>query len=328
MLKIDFINVGYGDSILVREYTGSELTFSMLVDTGDWDMQGHYEENRWRIRSADFLKCEGLDAIDLLIITHLHKDHVGGILHLVQHIKVHEFWAAYIPPQETRVFPERNTMLPEAESLACALELYMQAVSLMREKGTRIRRIGEMETSFTEHLKGIFLYGWNGKEHEHDAIVDRFYSYGVEDGTEAALLSLDRYINNISLVLLLTYEQQHILLAGDAYLSFWKGRQVPQCDLLKLAHHGHPDAIDTCLAERFAPRFVVVSVSDNRLDDCPSAKAASAFDVLPHPPIFFCTDGARIPGYCAGARHHSVSFEVMDGQLLSTVSYSRQRLHR
>ena len=32
MLQIDFINVGYGDSILVRD---TEASFSMLVDCGD-----------------------------------------------------------------------------------------------------------------------------------------------------------------------------------------------------------------------------------------------------------------------------------------------------
>jgi len=34
MLRISFINVGYGDSILVEELHGSRRTFSMLVDGG------------------------------------------------------------------------------------------------------------------------------------------------------------------------------------------------------------------------------------------------------------------------------------------------------
>ena len=34
MLVLDFINVGNGDSILVREMEGERLRFSMLVDCG------------------------------------------------------------------------------------------------------------------------------------------------------------------------------------------------------------------------------------------------------------------------------------------------------
>ena len=320
MLKIDFINVGYGDSILVREYRNEKLAFSMLVDTGDCDVGGHYEENRWRIRPADFLKQEGIDAIDLLVITHLHKDHVGGILDLAQRINVRELWGGYLPPEDARIFAARRTMSPEAESLACALELYAAALARMRDRGTRIRRIGEIDTALTDHLNASFLFGWNRREREHDDVADSFYHSGTTEKNESALLSLDRFINNMSLVLLLTYEQRRILFAGDAYLSFWKERNIPMCDLLKLAHHGHTDAVDARLAAAFAPQYVVISVSDSRKDDCPSIKAASAFDILPHLPMFFCTDGAEIPGYCACRHHSSVTFQICGGFLSPVLS--------
>lgn len=47
MLVLDFINVGNGDSILVREMEGERLRFSMLVDCGH-DSLERDDTRRWR----------------------------------------------------------------------------------------------------------------------------------------------------------------------------------------------------------------------------------------------------------------------------------------
>ena len=51
-MTLDFINVGYGDAILIR--SGS---FTMLVDCGDWTV-GDGGPDSQRISAADFLRQE------------------------------------------------------------------------------------------------------------------------------------------------------------------------------------------------------------------------------------------------------------------------------
>ena len=52
MLLVDFINVGYGDAILLRE---TETPFAMLVDCGDARIGRSRPDGR-RITAADYLR--------------------------------------------------------------------------------------------------------------------------------------------------------------------------------------------------------------------------------------------------------------------------------
>ena len=56
MLLVDFINVGYGDAILLRE---TETPFAMLVDCGDARIGRSRPDGR-RITAADYLRREGI----------------------------------------------------------------------------------------------------------------------------------------------------------------------------------------------------------------------------------------------------------------------------
>ena len=82
MLVLDFINVGNGDSILVREMEGERLRFSMLVDCGhdslERDDHPPVEDPRsCRIFAGDFLRSQGVAHLDILLVTHFHRDHIG-----------------------------------------------------------------------------------------------------------------------------------------------------------------------------------------------------------------------------------------------------------
>jgi len=81
MLLVDFINVGYGDAILLRE---TETPFAMLVDCGhdslERDDHPPVEDPRsCRIFAGDFLRSQGVAHLDILLVTHFHRDHIGGL---------------------------------------------------------------------------------------------------------------------------------------------------------------------------------------------------------------------------------------------------------
>ncbi|MGI5921791.1 MAG: ComEC/Rec2 family competence protein [Syntrophomonadaceae bacterium] len=65
-LKVHFIDVGQGDAILVQSPSGG----NMLVDAGDND---HGET------VVDYLRVHNVNSLDIVIGTHPHADHIGGL---------------------------------------------------------------------------------------------------------------------------------------------------------------------------------------------------------------------------------------------------------
>jgi len=66
VLRVHFIDVGQGDSVLVQTPDGRNV----LVDAGD-ESSGD--------KVVNYLLDKGVHRIDLLVITHPHSDHIGGL---------------------------------------------------------------------------------------------------------------------------------------------------------------------------------------------------------------------------------------------------------
>lgn len=74
-LDIHFIDVGYGDSILVQSPSGRFL----LIDSG-------YPEAEKKL--LDYLRKEKVNILDYFIITHPHPDHLGTAVKVLNNFKV------------------------------------------------------------------------------------------------------------------------------------------------------------------------------------------------------------------------------------------------
>lgn len=70
-LEIHFLNIGQGDSILIRSINNNVV----LIDGG-----GHQSENRFYLNR--YLKSRSISRINALILSHPHSDHLGGLLSL------------------------------------------------------------------------------------------------------------------------------------------------------------------------------------------------------------------------------------------------------
>jgi beta-lactamase superfamily II metal-dependent hydrolase len=97
-MQVNFINVGYGDSILI-EYKHNNGKFIILIDGGKPD-EDHYKNFPGRIRTVDFLREKRIDKINLMVVSHLHEDHVGGLLEVVRNYEVDEMWSNFVFPDE------------------------------------------------------------------------------------------------------------------------------------------------------------------------------------------------------------------------------------
>ncbi|HPW57598.1 MAG TPA: MBL fold metallo-hydrolase [Candidatus Rifleibacterium sp.] len=97
-LEIRFFNVGKGDATLLRLPDGR---FAM-IDTG-------YAETAPGLIKE--LKRLGVGKIDLLVITHHHKDHVGGYPYLLEAFSITKVIQAYDPRQKDKNLVAPGTTL-------------------------------------------------------------------------------------------------------------------------------------------------------------------------------------------------------------------------
>ena len=191
-MTLDFINVGYGDAILIR--SGS---FTMLVDCGDWTV-GDGGPDSQRISAADFLRQEGIDTLDLLVLTHLHRDHSGGLTKLLECVAVRSFRCNYLPD---RIFWGKRVPVPEgfsagARCLLESLNVFLSALAIMERQGTEISLASPGTWPLTPELTAeCFL--------EAQPIFERqaaIWQNVLEDRADnRELEELDGFINNTSI---------------------------------------------------------------------------------------------------------------------------------
>lgn len=78
LLRIIYIDVGQGDSALILTPDGK----SMLIDAG---------ESASEEKVAEVLEQYGVTFIDMLIATHPHSDHIGGMKYIVENFQIGQF---------------------------------------------------------------------------------------------------------------------------------------------------------------------------------------------------------------------------------------------
>ncbi len=306
MLTLDFINVGYGDAILIRD---TDAAFSMLVDCGDITVGDGGPESK-RISAADFIQREGIHTLDLLVLTHLHRDHSGGLTELLRTVNVREFWCSYLPPHEYwggQVRVEKG-FSAGSRCLLESLNIYLSALKTMEAQNTAIRLMEQSLPSvdLTASL-GVEVYLEDRKLFQRQSEIWQSVLEG--NPSDAELDELDHFINNTSIRMRLNCGDTSVELPGDVYAACWEKHDLSPCTIMKLPHHGHKDSITPKLLNMLAPQHAVISVSNTRTDDCPSSIAIEALRVKKC--ALHITDAVKKDGVCIPS-HFSVHFVLKD----------------
>lgn len=86
LLQITFFSLGQGESTLIS-FPGGK---TMLIDGGGSAREGGINVGERLLAPA--LWNMGVTAIDYMVLTHAHPDHIQGLLYIADNLKVGEFW--------------------------------------------------------------------------------------------------------------------------------------------------------------------------------------------------------------------------------------------
>lgn len=283
MVSVTFINVGYGDSIFI-ELKEKESPFRILVDGGTYAGE-HFTGHPQRIPTYEYLRSQKINSLDVLVITHLHEDHVAGLLPVVQNLPIRECWCNYLPePGLSLTIPPLPSFAPEgAKKLNRSIQFFGRILDCLTQQGTDIREITktELDKSLLEDGRvDIFSEAPLLREKQRQLISRTCTASNPIERIEA-MIELDAFINLTSLIVKVKSGKRSILLGGDVYAYYWepildKGIDI-SADILKLPHHGHGDSASPRFAEAVHPSHVVVCVSNDRQDNCPDRKIMELF---------------------------------------------------
>lgn len=244
-LRVTVLDVGQGDSILVQTPTDRVI----LIDGGgaNEEMSSEAAEHRGH-KSADAdseddddapsdphdvghrvvipaLHYHGINRIDLLILTHPHGDHVGGLPAVLNDEQVGTVLDGTVLPYPSKAY-RRFRLLVASKHIP-----YYHAA-----RG--------MHIDFGDGVTGMVL---NPPAH----------------GTPYGTGSDNTTVNNYSVVLRLTYGKTHILLDGDAQKEAEES-MIASCgdvsaDFLKCGHHGAGNATTDVWLNAVRPKSAAIS---------------------------------------------------------------------
>ncbi len=222
-LEIIFFDVGQGDSILVKTPSGR----TMLVDAGGSPeyMATSFDPGREIVVPA--LAEAGVRELDLLVNSHHHEDHLGGIPAVLDNLRVSRYVAS--PDQHnTPLVIKVREMLDEKK---IPVSYVKSGAEILLDPEVKISVLGPPETLFS---------GTRSDANNNSIILHLLYK-------------------EVSIMLTGDLEQEGI----EDLLERFPGKNQLQASLLKCPHHGSPHSICPEFARLTSPQLVVISVGRN-----------------------------------------------------------------
>lgn len=268
-LKLTFVNVGYGEAALLEcpdpAFPGG--TFVMVIDGGSAEAEEYRDSATGRIPLDQYLSLRGVDHIDLMAATHVHEDHLCGLLPAAEKLPPAALWQT-LPPEFCR---SMRTLDIPAEGLTPSRSKFLRALNDYRrlclgQSCPRHRPLAGMELRLCRDLLVRVLGPSRAQAEKLASSCRALYEEADPSAFCQRLDQLDAAMNNYSLILLLEYRGTRILLPGDTNHMGYGGLDPAslRAYLFKVGHHGQRDGISAEQIQAIAPRAVVCCASSDR----------------------------------------------------------------
>ena len=271
---LTFGNVGYGEAMLIEipDPSSKRGVFSVLFDGGGADPETFIDPGAGQRPFIEHLQKLGVDHIDAVIISHIHEDHVSGLLPAVKAFPPKTVYQT-LPPDfwETEMIP-LSAEAGETVSLqkfTRSLNDFREICAITAANGGTIVQAGAGDTlSFPGGLTAAAIAPDSEKAQLLQTLLEKLYR--TADGgvpNQHLLRKLDGFMNNVSLALRFDYGKTRLLLGGDTNRAGFEGiaPEELKADLYKVGHHGQLDGADESLLRAIQPKIVVCCASSDRL---------------------------------------------------------------
>lgn len=219
-----------GDAHLLEMPSGDFV----LIDTGYEDF---FEPALW-----PYLKKLGVKELALVVVTHAHKNHYGGLIKLAQNLRIHRIAFSA---------PDGATCARESNGDRCNLEHAESVIdTLSKNSEHAVVRQGDVLYQGGAELRVL---------HQAQSMDDPRYRQLKEAGEKFT-------INDSSAVLMLEFQGQKILFPGDIsvttgqFLTHTMHEEL-KADLLAAPHHGVTPLPGRAFFEKVAPKAIIASIS-------------------------------------------------------------------
>ena len=270
-MKLTFVNVGYGEAILLEcpDESRPGGLFTLLIDGGSAEAEEYADRSTGRIPLADYLAKRGRNHIDWMLATHLHEDHLCGLL-TVAETGTPQVLCQPLPADAYLQMQPLDTAradTPSQQKFLRALADYQALCRKVAAGGGEIRAMQAGETLRPCENLSLRVLGPNAAQMallaEQCAAL---YQPQTAEQRKGKLLRLDGEMNNFSLILQVEYCGTRMLLPGDTNALGYGDVAAAdlKCDLFKVGHHGQRDSVTEDLFRAIAPAAVVCCASSDR----------------------------------------------------------------
>ncbi|MEL7602028.1 MAG: MBL fold metallo-hydrolase [Bacillota bacterium] len=300
-MDITFINVGYGDSILLRA-GGCRL----LIDGGTANPA---EFTGSRIESYAWLSENGVTRLDAVIVSHIHDDHVSGLEKIIDRLDVKELWLPYPADifengREARTLPGApNNMLLFTRAFNCISRIVQSA----KRKGITLRELNAANggrIAVGPDLSVEVLGPEPARRAEFMGLLRQAYHAATDEEAAPLLATLDRLSNDASLLLRISDSEGSALFPGDGCPPAWRhllASGALKSDIWKIPHHGQIDSVTEEAIRGISPRAVVTTSSSDRRYNSSNPEVYRAIrETLGTDVQFVFSDEYSYPPYFAG----------------------------
>lgn len=234
-LEVHFIDVGQGDCSLIK-WNGA----AALIDCG---------EEEYADTVLQYLKEQNVEALDYIIVSHPHSDHMGGMWEIIENMQVKKVIAPKVSEEKT----------PDTK-------IYESFLKALRDKSLKL----------TAARPGtIYSLGGEAASEEGKIPPKMEILSPVKDYSD---------LNNYSVTVKLTYGTTSYLFTGDiekeAEDDILESGADVSADVLKAAHHGSSSSTGEKFLDGVSPDICIIQCGAGNKYGHPHADTLNIFESI------------------------------------------------